>query len=248
MHMLAIPPGSFTRSVGGGDASEQVVTLTRAFWLSDRETSLAQFERFVDDSTCPAEEKPAPAWTAPFVEFKPTREHPVAFINYFDAILYCNWLSRGEGMSPCYTRKGSEWEFQPQADGYRLPTEAEWEYACRAGTTTAFAHGDDESLLAAYGVFAASHPASCGGKLPNGFGLFDLHGNLEEWCLDRWQRDYRQAGVKDPLGPPQGTGRVLRGGSYQNGKRRLLSANRGYGDERIRLDTSGFRVARTHRR
>ena len=157
--------------------------------------------------------------------------YPALSMSQKGAESFCAWLSEASGRR------------------FRLPTVDEWEYAARAGSPTIYGCGD-EAALAEHAWFrdnANRKTQPVATRTPNAFGLFDLHGNVEEWCLDRWQRDYRQAGAKDPLGPPQGTGRVLRGGSYQSGKRRLLCANRGYGDERVRLDTSGFRVARMHR-
>src|SRR5262249_36608364 len=111
-----------------------------------------------------------------------------------------------------------EWRLVPGGTGYRLPTEAEWEYACRAGTTTNFACGTDAALLRKYAVYSAEPaqgPAPCGSKLPNGWGLFDMHGNVFEWCQDGFER-YAGGDVTDPVhvGPlDQMRSRVARGGS-----------------------------------
>ena len=124
---------------------------------------------------------------------------PVERVVWNDAIEFCRKLSEKEGVE------------------YRLPTEAEWEYACRAGTTTAYSFGDDKSQLGKYAWFGGNsdntiHPM--GEKLPNGWGLFDMHGNVREWCQD-WYGAYESLRVvSDPTGPASGEGRVLRGGAF----------------------------------
>ena len=125
-------------------------------------------------------------------------------------------------------------------------TEAEWEYACRAGTATTFSHGDDESLLDRYAVFRSSRTELPGSKLPNGWGLFDVHGNVFEWCRDWYGSFGSEATISDPLGPDQGTRRVLRGGSFYFGARNARSAYRVYYNPVNRNLDLGFRVARTY--
>jgi formylglycine-generating enzyme required for sulfatase activity len=137
------------------------------------------------------------------------------------------------------------WVFDTTANGYRLPTEAEWEYACRAGTTTDFSFGLDPDLLKAHAWYmgnskSRTHPV--GSKLPNGFGLFDVHGNVDEWCWD-WHGPYEGDAV-DPVGPPSGTGRVARGGGwYLLVPRQLQSAFRPMQPPNQRSPTTGFRLA-----
>ena len=129
-------------------------------------------------------------------------------------MLFCNWLSRKEGRTACYERTGKKekvnsemreherdvWRLVADATGYRLPTEAEWEYSCRAGTTTEFASGSDEEMLRKYAVFQASRTASGGSKLPNGWGLFDMHGNVWEWCWDGYEKYDAKSPAVDPTG------------------------------------------------
>jgi formylglycine-generating enzyme required for sulfatase activity len=128
----------------------------------------------------------------------------------------------------------------------RLPTEAEWEYACRAGTTTAFCFGNNPVLLAQYGWFKGNsggkaHPVGQG--KPNTWGLFDMHGNVWEWCSDWDGKDfYAHSPPVDPVGPPSGSYRVFRGGAWSHHPERCRSAFRGGYSPGSRNDDVGFRV------
>ena len=130
---------------------------------------------------------------------------------------------------------------------YRLPTEAEWEYACRAGTETRFYTGNSEADLDRAGWYrnnsdGQTHPV--GQKEPNGFGLYDMHGNVWEWCSD-WYGDYPTGSVTDPQGPSSGEDRVLRGGSWYNDGRRMRCAYRYGYDPAVRYDADrGLRLVR----
>jgi formylglycine-generating enzyme required for sulfatase activity len=266
MTMLKIPGGNFVREITVPDpedpkkrvAKDQTVTLTRSFLLADSEVSRAQFQQFMDDPKCPDTEKPT-SWDGANEIYSPSQQHPVQDVNWYDAVLFCNWLSRKEGLTPCYERteekdkdrqgKPTEydaWRLIPEANGYRLPTDAEWEYACRAGSTTTFSHGDDESLLASYAVVQSSRTELPGSKLPNGWGLFDVHGNVSEWCHDRYGPFGSEAALSDPLGPAQGTTRVLRGGSFFHLAPNARSAHRNNNNPVNRNYPYGFRVARTY--
>ena len=131
---------------------------------------------------------------------------------------------------------------------YRLPTEAEWEYACRAGTTTAYSFGDDASQLGKYAWYDANSSSTThtvGGKTPNGWGLFDMHGNVWEWCQD-WHARYGNVDVSDPTGPASGSGRGLRGGSFDRLPEDGRSAIRGNVQPGFRYLNNGFRLARTY--
>jgi formylglycine-generating enzyme required for sulfatase activity len=129
---------------------------------------------------------------------------------------------------------------------YRLPTEAEWEYACRAGSTTAFCFGNDIGMLAEHTWFGAnsidwSHQA--GQKKPNAWGLYDMHGNVWEWCQD-WYGIYPSEPVRDPKGPPSGSHRVSKGGSWRSAARFCRSAHRYGVDPGYRRPTRGFRLVK----
>jgi formylglycine-generating enzyme required for sulfatase activity len=128
--------------------------------------------------------------------------------------------------------------------GYRLPTEAEWEYACRAGTTTAYSFGDKITPKDVNCVDKKIYePVAVGSYKPNAFGLYDLHGNVEEWCED-WHGEYPFA-VTDPKGSANGKYRVLRGGSFINSASRARSSSRSDFTPSLRNFTFGFRLART---
>ena len=179
-------------------------------------------------------------------------------------MLFCNWLSRNDGLAPCYERTGTKektrniqnqeteydaWQLIMNGTGYRLPTEAEWEYACRAGTTTDFACGSDQELLRKYAVFQSGESAPIGGKLPNGWGLFDMHGNLWEWCYD-WYGAYGAGDVSDPADPSEqpsaeASYRVLRGGYWSLVASLCQSAFRRGNPPVSRYVDCGFRVARS---
>jgi formylglycine-generating enzyme required for sulfatase activity len=130
---------------------------------------------------------------------------------------------------------------------YRLPTEAEWEYAARAGTTTTYSFGNDVSRLDEYAWCGgnAAHTAHPAGQLkPNAWGLHDMHGNVWEWVQD-WYETYPPGAVTDPQGPASGVSRVFRGGGRSNVAWRCRSSSRGYSPPESRLDAVGFRVLRT---
>jgi len=142
---------------------------------------------------------------------------PFNNITWFEAVEFCNQLSEWEGLTPAYRIAGKVVTWNREAKGYRLPTEAEWEYACRAGATTWYHTGSSKSDLDRVrwykkNSFNVPHPV--GKKAPNAWGLFDMHGNVWEWCWDWYKEDYPRGKSTDPVGPSSGTSRVLRGGSY----------------------------------
>jgi formylglycine-generating enzyme required for sulfatase activity len=129
---------------------------------------------------------------------------------------------------------------------YRLPTEAEWEYACRAGSKGRFCFGDEEAKLGEYAwcwVNSGNKTHQVGKKKPNALGLYDMHGNVWEWCQD-WYGDYPASQVTDPTGPKAEENRVMRGGSWFMAPRDIRSSLRGKGKPDYRFEDVGFRVAK----
>jgi formylglycine-generating enzyme required for sulfatase activity len=179
---------------------------------------------------------------------------PANYVSWFDAVEFCNALSKQVGLRPCYRRLwlGKKWvRWDRNAEGYRLPTEAEWEYAVRAGTTTRWFCGDEPTELERYAWFDKNsenrvHPV--GEKEPNSWGFYDLAGNVWEWCWD-WYDDYSSDSATDPAGPLTGAGRrVLRGGAFCYLAWLLRSAVRDWNVPEVRSVVIGFRCVRAARR
>lgn len=178
-------------------------------------------------------------------------KNPVEQTSWVHAARYCNARSREEGLKPCYDPK--TWACDFEANGYRLPTEAEWEYACRAGTLTAFSFGDSEQKLTAHAWTkstsgGAPHPV--GTKAANPWGLVDLHGNVMEWCNDFYDPAYYASSpAENPAGPKEGELRVLRGGGWRSLPAACTSGARAK-DSPVNIDTClgypdyGFRCVR----
>ncbi len=193
---------------------------------------------------------------------------PVENVCWFEAVDFCNKLSLRDGLQPCYTinMNGStslynnivtvtcDWT----KNGWRLPTEAEWEYAAKAGTSTDFYSGQltnpycsplDNNLnsIAWYCGNSSSKTHNVGGKAPNAFGLYDMSGNVWEWCWDWYGSSYYSGGaMTHPKGPTSGTYRVLRGGSWHSYAYICRSAFRYYYPPDIRYYYNGFRICRTY--
>jgi formylglycine-generating enzyme required for sulfatase activity len=177
--------------------------------------------------------------------------NPVEQVRWSDAARYCNARSRLEGLQSCYDLK--TWECNFDADGYRLPTEAEWEYACRAGTKTTYFFGNDSSKLRDYAWFeenSGGRPRPVGQKLPNPWGLYDVHGNVWQWCNDFYKVDYYQESPQEnPRGPNIGDNKVVRGGAWKFSAQTCRSGYRynedpGYADVCFGYDIYGFRCVR----
>jgi len=178
-------------------------------------------------------------------------KNPIEQVRWSDAVRFCNKRSELEGLQPCYDL--TTWQCNFEANGYRLPTEAEWEYACRAGTTTAYFFGDDPAKLGEYAWFdknSGLRPRPVGQKKPNPWGLFDMNGNVWQWCNDFYKVDYYKESPKEnPRGPKEGESKVVRGGAWKSSSETCSSAyryneNPGYADVCFGYDIYGFRCVR----
>jgi formylglycine-generating enzyme required for sulfatase activity len=246
-YFVTIPSDTFQMGWGSGHE----VILARSYFMASTEVTNGQYAELAqwafDGGYCTADARAITdaldgstirladlsmddgvSFAADTFAVTPGREEfPVRYVSWYGAAAYCDWLSLREGRSRAYDH--SSWLCNGgtpyDARGFRLPTEAEWECACRAGTLTPFNTGDclDSATEANYNGTqpAAGCPAgpyvgsivAVGSYLPNGFGLYDMHGNLWEWCND-WYADYSGEDEKDPVGPGTGTYRIVRGGSW----------------------------------
>jgi len=147
---------------------------------------------------------------------------PVERVRWRDAKQYCNERSLLEGLKPSYNEKTADWDCDYSANGYRLPTEAEWEYACKAGATGPFDFGQPDKLrqFAWFGENANEQTHVAGQKKPNRWGIYDMYGNVSEWCEDVYSPTYyKESSATDPVGPPnpgKDVKRVMRGGSWKS--------------------------------
>ncbi|MEO8497949.1 MAG: SUMF1/EgtB/PvdO family nonheme iron enzyme [Planctomycetota bacterium] len=211
--MAWCPPGQFTMGsppgeAGRDDDEDQLqVTLSRGYWLACTEVTQSQWK-----SVMPTQPWRVESTVADGDDF------PATNVSWEDAVKFCEALTKREVQA----------ERLRQGDAYRLPTEAQWEYACRAGTDSAYSFGDDARQLAEFGWFGAvgatASAHEVGQKRPNAWGLFDMHGNVAEWCRDEYHERYDATAVIRPAG--QELKRVLRGGAWNMGPELCRSAVR----------------------
>ena len=273
MYFAEVPFGTFTmgspvtETYHQSDETEHQVTISKAFFMGAHEVTQEQYQKIM--GTNPS------YFTATQTDYSSgyadTASQPVEQVSWFDAVRFCNGLSVNQGLTQCYTNQGGsaaiadtdtvtcDWT----ATGYRLPTEAEWEYSCRAGTTSMYywANVYDEAQTKLYawfwyncggvGYWTDPHAVKggtqpVGTRTPNLFGLYDMSGNVWEWCWDWYDSGYYNVSPgTDPKGTDTGSYRVLRGGSWFGySVLALRSAYRDWGAPTYRLDIGGFRVCR----
>jgi formylglycine-generating enzyme required for sulfatase activity len=172
---------------------------------------------------------------------------PVENISWYDAVEYCNKLSLKEGLTPVYSGSNDNITCNFTTNGYRLPTEAEWEYAARGGNRDSlafsYAGGNSVGVLGWYNNNSEKHIREVGTKSPNSLGLYDMSGNVWEWCWD-WYGPYSSTEQSDPKGAQRGSYRVTRGGSWNSSADQLRTTYRSYGDPAAHYHDLGFRVVR----
>jgi formylglycine-generating enzyme required for sulfatase activity len=188
------------------------ITFTRDFWIDSAEVTCEKFSTVLQLINFPV----------------PTKKTPVTNVTWFDAVMYCNALSKISKLDTCYIYSsitgvaGSHCQLanvsvNKSANGYRLPTEAEWEYSCRGGKSTIFFWGNDQVMITQYAWTSANGNSvihDIASLKPNPFGIYDLAGNAWEWCNDWFDKNYYRVSAKtDPFGPSTGTEQVIRGGS-----------------------------------
>ncbi|MCP4410388.1 MAG: formylglycine-generating enzyme family protein, partial [Gammaproteobacteria bacterium] len=241
--MVYLPDGTFRMGdiQGKGWGQERPVheVTLDAFAIGRNPVTVGEYMRFVD-----AAKKHHPEWLEEGSQYHietgqddfyrrvgmslENQEHPVVGISWYDAVAYCEWLC------------------EQTAERYSLPTEAQWEYACRAASETVYCFGDGEQPLAEYAWYSENsggktHPVEQ--KRANVWGLHDMHGNVWEWVQD-WYERYSKEFQHDPSGPEQGSSRVIRGGGWYYDAGRCRSAFRVRGDPGYRDGDLGFRLAR----
>lgn len=235
--MILIPAGAFEMGSDDGDPDEAPrhrVELD-AFLIDRFEVRQSMFARL--EISNPSHFKGA--------------DRPVDNLTWLEAARFCNVRSEAEGLEPCYDEMDGTCDFKKS--GYRLPTEAEWEYACRAGSRSPYGFGVGDRALREHGWFADNAGEKThlvGQKKPNAWKLHDMHGNVAEWCHEPYAADYyAKSPERNPRGPAEGELYVVRGGSWKDRAPALRSAARGsdrpgFGDACLAPDTLGVRCVK----
>jgi formylglycine-generating enzyme required for sulfatase activity len=247
--MVLVEAGSFQMGSTKGASDEQpvhTVHITRPFYIAKYVVTFEEYDRFCDATI---------GIKKPDDNGRERGNLPVINVTWYDAVAYCNWLSEKEGLTTCYSGKGKLTQCDFSANGYRLPTEAEWEYAARGGQKSQgyiYAGSDNPDDVAWYADHSGGQMHPVGQKQPNELGLYDMSGNLFEWCWDWYDGDYYASSpASDPTGPPPpSTGvpwehnRVRRGGSWREDADSIRVTCRSF-DYASYVGDNGFRLVRT---
>ncbi|HPH02891.1 MAG TPA: SUMF1/EgtB/PvdO family nonheme iron enzyme [Spirochaetota bacterium] len=238
-NMVRVEGGTFAMGNtldGGGDDEKPVHQVTvSSFWMAKYEVTQREWREVMGNNPSHFDGE----------------NRPVEQVSWLDAINYCNKRSIKEGLTPAYSRSGAEYVCNFAANGYRLPTEAEWEYAARGGAAGAnelvpqvYSGSDAIDDVAWYGRSSSEGTASVGQKRPNQLGLYDMSGNVLEWCWD-WYGSYESGAATNPRGASSGSYRVRRGGSWINDASGVRVADRNCLAPTHRFFNLGFRVVRS---
>ena len=243
--MILVEAGSFQMGSAQGYSHEQpvhTIFISKPFYMARYEVTFKEYDLFCDDTH--RSRLDDRGWGR--------SNQPVIHVDWYDAVEYCNWLSERTGLDPCYFGKGNLVECDFSANGYRLPTEAEWEYAARGGKNSygfIYAGSENPDEVAWYANNSNDQLHPVGVKAPNELGLFDMCGNIFEWCWDWYDKDYYSASpYTDPLGPPPPQNpepwefiRVRRSGSWREDADNIRISSRSFdsvnypGDNGLRL-------------
>ncbi|MCX7908523.1 MAG: SUMF1/EgtB/PvdO family nonheme iron enzyme [Ignavibacteria bacterium] len=232
--LVKIPSGVFLMGSKTGLGYEQPVHevhLTQSFYISKYEITQKQWLTIMDSNP------------SQFVGEK----LPVMNVDWVETLIFCNRLSKLMNLDTCYIFGGEAVYFDTNANGFRLPTEAEWEYACRAGSVGDFAGTGNPLEMGWFDVNSGMKPHPVGEKYPNSWGIYDMHGNAWEWCWDWFDPFYYEKSPRvNPRGPYTGKNRVVRGGCWQKGTTFGRSSSRQFPEDQ--KTNFGFRVVRNAQR
>ena len=232
--MVWIPGGSFEMGDAGYSYSGPVHTVTvSGFSMGKYEVTQTQYQSVMGSN--------------PSNRYGVGNNYPVYYVSWYDAVEFCNKLSEREGLTQAYTISGTNVTWNRNANGYRLPTEAEWEYAAKGGNGSpgnyTYSGSNNAGNVAWYSSNSGDKTHHVGTKSPNGLGLYDMSGNVYEWCWD-WHRTYTSEEQTDPMGASSGSYRVLRGGGWFDSAEGVRSASRDGSDPYGRYFIIGFRLVR----
>jgi len=247
-NFVRVEGGTFRMgSTSGNDNESPVHTVTvKSFAISKYEVTQKEWEDIMGTGIRQQRDKAKGDKT-----YGEGDNYPMYYVSWNDAIEYCNKRSIEEGLTPAYSGSGNNITCNWEASGYRLPTEAEWEYAARGGNGSpgnyTYSGSNDINAVAWYSSNSGERTHPVGTKAANGLGLFDMSGNVWEWCWD-WYGDYPSGSQTDPRGPVSGTHRVLRGGSWYYSALYVRSSSRNYSTPSTRDSyyggNFGFRLVR----
>lgn len=248
MKLVLIPAGKFVMGspfdeFGHEDnETRHWVRISQPFYIAIYEVTQDEYRQVMRSN--PSFFSPSGKGSAQ-VQGKNTDRFPAEQVSWFDAVEFCNTLSATEGLGEYYTVSGENVSIAG-GRGYRLPTEAEWEYACRAGTLTPFNVGkklDEQTANYNWPKTSSDRTNAVGAYTANAFGIYDMHGNVSEWCYD-WTGRYGSSSSTDPYGPSDGAERVVRGGNWRAFERACRSASRSESPPSTRWNAFGFRCVR----